>query len=1246
MAVAFLQSSRPIDPKPFLRALGLFLSLQALTGGDVQAQCSLVCNNSLQVSLNASGTALITTSMVAPSAGSSCPGGTLTLELTDNYGNTLANPLDCSNIGTMVTATVQHSSGNSCSSSINLQDVLAPMVSCPDKFIWCNQDTDPEMAGLPTFADNCTDANALILNWIDQETTLGCGVTQNGLPVLKRIDRNWTVEDEAGNSASCTQRVWLKHITLQNVTFPPSHDGFILPALDCSQNPDDLSITGEPTVDGIPIGIFSACELNVAYTDQRVNYCPPAGYSILRTWTAVDFCSSTVSNRVQVIKIQDVTPPVVTAPANFSVGTAGILCTTSVTLPQGTATDNCSAVTVTPNWEFGSGFGPFSNVPVGEHVVNYVGTDACGNAATKTMLVTVTDNTPPQAICKSALQVSLSSVGVAYLMPASLDAGSFDNCGSVTLTISKDELYFHDNVQFSCDDQGPPITVQLKVKDEGGLENICEVDVFVRDFLKPELQCPPNITISCLQDYTDLSLTGQAIANDNCAVASLDFIEHPSIGSCNVGSDVRNWRAIDASGNFKSCSQVITINPISTVAVEFPLNATVNNCANPQALQPPATGEPVISGLFCSPLSVTFTDQITSAPLPYCRRIKRDWKVIDWCIYTGNPGSAGIWEKTQLIDIVDHVAPDLAVPAVITLSAVQTDCKAPVNFSDATASDCAGNVTLTNNSIFATSNGSNASGNYPVGTYQIVFTATDGCGNSTQKTTQLVVKDGVAPTAVCKNNVNLQLQTGGSITLNPAWFDGGSSDACSLGALEKSIIPTSFSCQTKGNQQVILTIQDAAGNHASCITTVLVQDSAQYCSTGGDYYNIGGGVRTETGDTVRGIPVALLSGAVSQHTDCDSTGMFQFVDVASDSTYRLIPYNNANWFNGLSTFDLLLISKHILGIQPLGSPYKMIAADANKSGSVTTFDIVQFRKLILGIYDTIPGVTSWRFIPANFNFEIPNNPFSSPFPEEIVLDSLHQNLSDLDFIGIKVGDMNNSTDGSTARSLPDTLYLKLPDVHFLNTETQQVPVRFSPDQLLEGFQFEMHFDTQRVVLEGLVISDSSLLKPENAAVHGRASLSVSWNPAFSAMPTDDSVPLFFLKIRAKKLGFLSQNISLASVRMRPEVYTENNISALALQFSGINAGRVEEALQNVVIQPNPFSTETAFRFELARPDEVALVIRDVLGNVVFEKRQACPAGEQIWRIEADDFKHAGVYSYSIGLPNGTIKVGKLVLLNK
>ena len=49
--------------------------------------------------------------------------------------------------------------------------------------------------------------------------------------------------------------------------------------------------------------------------------------------------------------------------------------------------------------------------------------------------------------------------------------------------------------------------------------------------------------------------------------------------------------------------------------------------------------------------------------------------------------------------------------------------------------------------------------------------------------------------------------------------------------------------------------------------------------------------------------------------------------------YLVTPFKDDNFLNGVTTYDLVLISKHNLGIEPLDSPYKMVAADANKSGS-------------------------------------------------------------------------------------------------------------------------------------------------------------------------------------------------------------------------------------------------------------------------------------------------------------------------
>ena len=67
--------------------------------------------------------------------------------------------------------------------------------------------------------------------------------------------------------------------------------------------------------------------------------------------------------------------------------------------------------------------------------------------------------------------------------------------------------------------------------------------------------------------------------------------------------------------------------------------------------------------------------------------------------------------------------------------------------------------------------------------------------------------------------------------------------------------------------------------------------------------------------------------------------------------------------NGVSTYDLFLIKEHVLGIMPFVNPFQFIAADANNSGSVTTFDISIIRSLILGMPNASLPAGSWRYIP-------------------------------------------------------------------------------------------------------------------------------------------------------------------------------------------------------------------------------------------------------------------------------------------
>ena len=156
-----------------------------------------------------------------------------------------------------------------------------------------------------------------------------------------------------------------------------------------------------------------------------------------------------------------------------------------------------------------------------------------------------------------------------------------------------------------------------------------------------------------------------------------------------------------------------------------------------------------------------------------------------------------------------------------------------------------------------------------------------------------------------------------------------------------------------------------------------------------------------------------IGGGTSGFVYTDAQGDFQFINVPVGGTYSIKPMHDINDLNGVTTYDLVLISKHILAIEPFDSPWKMVAADANQSGSITTFDIVETRKVILGINQAFPANTSWRFLPAYTIFGNPANPFMGGLPpDNISVINLQANYTGANFKGIKIADVNNTAIGN------------------------------------------------------------------------------------------------------------------------------------------------------------------------------------------------------------------------------------------
>ena len=154
---------------------------------------------------------------------------------------------------------------------------------------------------------------------------------------------------------------------------------------------------------------------------------------------------------------------------------------------------------------------------------------------------------------------------------------------------------------------------------------------------------------------------------------------------------------------------------------------------------------------------------------------------------------------------------------------------------------------------------------------------------------------------------------------------------------------------------------------------------------------ISGTVRSMTGQPIANASV-YLSGSWQDSLVTDASGTFSF-EVPRGGSYTLTAKKSSEPRNGVSAFDIILIQKHILSIDPLTDPNQILAADVNASGTITGFDIVQIRKVLLFIDDNFMNDESWRFEQSS-----------------IPVQNVNGDINGLEFTGYKVGDVNGNAD--------------------------------------------------------------------------------------------------------------------------------------------------------------------------------------------------------------------------------------------
>lgn len=1212
--------------------LGLLLALFFSTASF--GQCTLTCDDEKHISLSPKGYAVIIPELVL-NGDFSCA-GPITVTVFDENNQPIGDTVRCEHVGkTFKVGVKSASTGLDCWSSILVEDKLVPKIHCADTMIACTASLLPKDLGYPNVTDNCETFDSTDLKYFDLFTELPCGSTHNGQAVNARVTRSWTILDKHGNVGTCTQNIYLLKENVSNIVFPPHKDGINGPAISCTNGDvDNLAITGAPTINGQPVQKGDACKLFVRYQDDRIEVCPPASFRIIRRWEVTDICTQEVRVSIQNILVVDNNPPVLSCPDSFSVFSNVSNCGATVILPQATATDSCSDVTVQPNWEFGTGYGPFYNVPVGVHNITYMATDKCGNTASCTTKVAIIDNVQPIAICRDEVHIGLTNNGYSEIDAATFDSGSKDNCGITKWEITRDSV-FGPNVRFTCADVNKPVEIILRVYDKNGLNNECRTRVIVNDESKPAISCPPDITIACSSDYKDTSITGVAIAADDCGIERIYFEDIESINTCKVGSVSRTWYAVDSAGNTATCLQMIFIEDKTPFSVVFPEDYSTNQCG--ASIHPDVTGRPKITGNDCESLLISHQDEVFLVGDSACMKILRTWSVLDWCNF--DPKDSTNSSKVtaiQLIKVIDIETPVITNCLKDTTVGIHTfACETRVELADLVATDCNKNLTITNNSPYADSSGPNASGMYPIGTHDIRFIVSDGCGNSTSCEMRITVEDQHAPTPVCKYGLTISLTEGGFVTLPANAINSGSYDNCSdPSELIYEVTPNYFTCEDTGRQTLNLIVTDKYGNSQFCSTDIFIQDNGDYCNPN-SMTAIGGRIFTEDGSGMEEVSVQITGGKEEMgYTDAE--GKYIFEDLSKTETYTVRPMTTGAYNEGISTFDLVLIRKHILGIAPLPSPYKILAADVNNSKTISTFDMVLIRQVVLGTRTDFPNNPSWRYIDASYQFPDPRNPFIETVPEFRNYKKLLINDLNRDFIAFKVGDVNNSASPTamvgTARDAKSTFQFELTDLEMEAGFEYRIPFKAKDLNQIQGYQFTLNFDQQSLQFKEVIAGEPMTMGPNNFGLMQieQGLITTSWENA-GAIATDAETILFTVVFEAKQKAALKEAIHVSSRITAAEAYNDTDeLMKVGLRFSKEKTKRSLKLYQNF---PNPFENKTIIAFTLPKSTEGNISIHDTNGRLLKSYYGKYAQGYNEIEIDLSDIHiQTGVLYYHLQTP--------------
>ncbi|WP_235296108.1 SdrD B-like domain-containing protein [Portibacter marinus] len=876
---------------------------------------------------------------------------------------------------------------------------------------------------------------------------------------------------------------------------------------------------------------------------------------------------------------------------------------------------------------------------IGDVTINVMAVDSAGNTTDCQAVVTVESGGMLMCIAND-VTVYLGEDGQATIEVADVDGGSGVPC-------AEDATKSIDRNMFFCNDVGIENPVTLTISSSLG-DTSCTAMVMVLDTISPVVNCPADMTINCVDIVDDLSVFGNVnTIGSNCSVLTEDVIDTVAfnLNECGTGSIVRTFTATDINGNSSQCSQILTVQTGSSFGGEnitWPADTLViEQCISidPDTIDSRPTV--MIPDSMCTNLGFAFEDQFITSNSNCQDTVVRTWMVIDSC-----PDPFNVFTFEQVIIVIDEMAP------MITLEDSLFLCDTLVSYEFEVA-DCNEISVVYTSDTTVSGMGTTIIGDFPEGNTTVRVTATDRCGNTTEDSIVFnIVLDTVPPQLMCRNR-NIAIEEDGETVVLPSdgqWFFGVSDNTTDSTDLMYSFNPDFdmtndtivFTCDSVilKSHTLDIYVKDKGGNVSTCIVSYVTTDPNDVCPD--NLNGIEGTVATESKLHVPDVRMDLINGDVYEMTD--ASGFYRFAGMQSEKVYELRPEKNTDHMAGVSSLDLILIQRHILNITKLASPYQLIAADINRSGKITGKDLLDLRKNILGLVNSFPNNTSWRFVDAGYSFVDASNPFSEVFPESFMVYDMNKSHK-VDFIGMKVGDVNgsiqmNKLNDVVRRGAP--LVFNIHDQKIDALDELLVPVKLSHNLELVGGQisFVLHpsisvVDITSELLD-ISVSDWSVRQEGSKTL-----LTLLILPQENLNVGSDET-LFNIKLSSAEPMQLEDAISF-NVSFDNELYDE------ALKIRPLSLNIIpREMISNsdmisMVNTPNPWKDKTTISFDLPSNQKATINVYTVTGALVRSISGDYIKGRNEVVLKSSDFDQNGVFYYELVTDNEKIS-RRMILL--